>query len=227
GGERLYDLWTRGRERIPCRNNFHDIGIALHNYHDKFGSFPPAYIADDDGRPMHSWRVLILPWLGADANAVYEQYRFDEPWDGPNNRRLALRMPASYLCPSDRRLRGRVNVLTAYQAVSGPGCAFDAVRARSIPEFQDGTSLSLMIVESPGPAVPWMRPDDVSPEELLRSIKAMENVPHTGGVMTLFADGAVKFLREENASPETLRALTTIAGGEPLDDNLNQSERVR
>ncbi|MCA9206080.1 MAG: DUF1559 domain-containing protein, partial [Planctomycetales bacterium] len=39
------------------------LTLALHNYHDTFGSFPPAYVADAAGRPIHSWRVLILPYI--------------------------------------------------------------------------------------------------------------------------------------------------------------------
>ncbi|HUG93892.1 MAG TPA: DUF1559 domain-containing protein [Planctomycetaceae bacterium] len=202
-----------GRRRTPCRNNLHNIGIALHNYHDRFGSFPPAYVADKRGRPMHSWRVLILPWLGEEAAAVYSEYRFDEPWNGPNNRRLAERRPEFYRCPQDKRLKGGEDVLTAYQAISGPGCAFDADRARRIPEFQDGTSVSLMVVESPGTPVHWMQPVDVSADELLRSLPSVKDVPHQGGIMILMGDGAVRYLAS-NVPPETLRALTTIAGGD-------------
>src|SRR5207244_4506816 len=49
--------------RSVCVNNLKQIGLALQNYHDDFGCFPPAYIADENGRPMHSWRVLILPYI--------------------------------------------------------------------------------------------------------------------------------------------------------------------
>src|SRR6478672_5330638 len=48
--------------RMACSNHLKQIGIALQNYHDVYGSFPPAYVADANGRPMHSWRVLILPF---------------------------------------------------------------------------------------------------------------------------------------------------------------------
>jgi hypothetical protein len=66
-------------------NNLKQIGLALRNYHDAYGRFPPAYVADGHGPPMHSRRVLILPWL--EKREIYDRYRFDEPWDGPNNRK--------------------------------------------------------------------------------------------------------------------------------------------
>src|SRR6476661_8060061 len=84
--------------RSQCKNNLKQIGLALHNYHDVNGCFPPAYIADENGKPMHSWRVLILPYL--DQAALHTEYNFSEPWDGPNNSRLLARRPAVYACPS-------------------------------------------------------------------------------------------------------------------------------
>jgi len=55
--------WRRGKSRSLSKQPTTD-GLALFNYHDDYGSYPPAYIADESGRPMHSWRVLILPYLG-------------------------------------------------------------------------------------------------------------------------------------------------------------------
>src|SRR5690242_17032670 len=68
--------------RSQCKNNLKQIGLALHNYHETYGGLPPAFVADDQGRPMHSWRVLILPFLG--EQALYNEYNLSEPWDGPN-----------------------------------------------------------------------------------------------------------------------------------------------
>lgn len=56
--------------RSPCKRNLKQIGLALHNYHEAQGSFPPAYIADSNGNPLLSWRVLILPHLGEDTKVV-------------------------------------------------------------------------------------------------------------------------------------------------------------
>jgi hypothetical protein len=61
--------------RSQCMNNLKQILIALQNYHDVYGEFPPACIRDKDGKPMHSWRVLLLPFL--EQEALYKQYRFD------------------------------------------------------------------------------------------------------------------------------------------------------
>jgi hypothetical protein len=84
-------------ERIQCLNNIKNINLALLNYADQNGHFPPPYIADENGKPMHSWRVLILPLI--DERALYDQYNFDEPWDGPDNSKLADKMPAVFSSP--------------------------------------------------------------------------------------------------------------------------------
>ena len=69
-----------------CANHLRMIKVALDDYQNKNGSFPPAYIADSSGKPMVSWRTLLLPFL--DENALYAQYNQKEAWDGPNNRKL-------------------------------------------------------------------------------------------------------------------------------------------
>jgi len=84
---RLAGEANRQARGSQCSGHLCQISLALHNYHDVFGCFPPAYIADSRGRPMHSWRVLILPFM--EQVALYNAYHFEEPWDGPNNRKLA------------------------------------------------------------------------------------------------------------------------------------------
>ena len=63
--------------RTNCKNNLKQIGLALHNYHDAYGSFPPAWTTDADGRPLLSWRVLLLPFL--DEAPLYEEFDLTEP----------------------------------------------------------------------------------------------------------------------------------------------------
>ncbi|MFH1269123.1 MAG: DUF1559 domain-containing protein [Planctomycetota bacterium] len=89
----------RAATRTQCSNNLRQIGIAMLNYHDTYGSYPPAYIPDEKGQPKHSWRVLLLPFL--EQQTLYDQYDFDRPWDSPENAALGNLMPEAYRCPSD------------------------------------------------------------------------------------------------------------------------------
>ena len=97
------------------------ILLALHNYHSEYNALPPAYVADANGKPMHSWRVLILPYM--EQSALYNRYKFNEPWNGPNNITLLNSMPSIFACPS--RFSNPTN-LTSYVAVTGPGTMFPA-----------------------------------------------------------------------------------------------------
>ena len=55
----------------------------MHNFHAITNHFPPAVIFGPDGKPWHSWRVLILPYL--EENELYNAYDFSQPWDSPRN----------------------------------------------------------------------------------------------------------------------------------------------
>src|SRR5262245_6205217 len=49
--------------RAQCTNNLKQIALALYNYEQEHKVLPPAYTVDATGRPLHSWRTLILPYL--------------------------------------------------------------------------------------------------------------------------------------------------------------------
>jgi hypothetical protein len=213
--------------RSRCHNNLKQIAIALHNYHDAYGSFPPAYVADEDGRPMHSWRILILPFL--ESSDVYSNYRFDEPWDGPNNRLLADQMPFAYRCPSESR-RNSPSFMTSYLAVVGPETVWPEGEAHSTGDIQDGTSDTILVVESHQSGIHWMEPRDLHTGQMAREINPL----HGQGICSchgspsdrgrghiahaVLADGSVRALPND-LTREKIEALITIAGGEdsPLD----------
>ena len=64
--------------RTVCTNNLKQIGLAMHNYHARHKSFPPAYSVDKAGKPLLSCAVLILPDL--EQEALCKEFRLDEPW---------------------------------------------------------------------------------------------------------------------------------------------------
>jgi hypothetical protein len=150
-----------------CRSHLKLIAVALHNYHDRYGSFPPAFVEDGKGEPVHSWRVLILPFLG--RQDLYERYSFSEPWDGPNNRQLLKPAPLVYQCPSDPRDRHSGSALTSYVAVVGPRTAWPGETARKISDFPDGTHGTILVMEDQSKEILWMEPRDPTLEEAIRT----------------------------------------------------------
>lgn len=180
----LYSLTSRAGEanwRAECRNHLKQIGLAMHNYRDAHGTFPPTYIPDENGQPMHSWRVLILPFL--DESALYSQYDFDEPWDGPNNSRLLSQMPVFYRCPSSPDTA----TMTAYVAVVGENSPLGS--------GEPVASLTIIVAEATKANIPWMAPDDLSFEDFsdINSPGGFSS-EHAGGANVLFADGSVRFI---------------------------------
>lgn len=84
--------------RTQCKGHLKQIALALHNYHDVYGSFPPAYTTNADGKRLHSWRTLVLPFL--DGQDFYESIDLSKPWDHPDNVHAHNQTPPTYRCPS-------------------------------------------------------------------------------------------------------------------------------
>jgi prepilin-type processing-associated H-X9-DG protein len=211
----LLPALQQGREaarRAQCANNLRQIGLALHNYAEVNGALPPAFVADENGKPMHSWRVLILPYL--DQQLLYDSYNFSEPWDGPNNSRLLSQMPAAYRCPSDPGSTGGTH--TAYAGVFGEHSIFRGSKPVKWRDITDGTSNTLLVGESDGAGIPWLKPDDID-VELHPSIGDVNGFSshHTGGVQFLMADGSVHFILQ-TTNPQTLKALFTRDTGDAV-----------
>jgi hypothetical protein len=203
--------------RMQCSNHLKQIGLALENYHDVFGCFPPAYIADASGKPMHSWRVLILPFM--EQKALYNKYRFDEPWDGPNNRTLHKEVVIPYSCPSHGRV---TDPETTYLAVVGRGTIWPGANAyMRYSDIADGSSDTLIVVESIDSGIHWMEPRDLDFATMPLTINGPTgpgmSSDHPNVVIALFADGRTQALVKDTP-PSIIRALLTIGGGESVGD---------
>ena len=194
--------------RSQCKNNLKQIGLALHNYHDVYQAFPPAYTVDAAGKPLHSWRTLILPYL--EQQALYDKIDLSKSWDDPANAEALKTCPHFYRCPSTT---GPSDQAT-YLAIAGPEGCLSTTHPRPLSEITDGTSNTLLVVEVPvANAVPWMSPQDAD-EKLLLSFGEQTLRQHTGGIHGLLADGSVFFLGG-TLEPATWIGLCTVAGNEP------------
>jgi prepilin-type processing-associated H-X9-DG protein len=197
-----------------CERKLKNIGVGMRDFADAHGRFPSAYVADEDGRPMHSWRVLVLPNM--EEQELYEQYDFDQPWDDPDNLALAENIAAHYLCPSAPNDKPSY---TNYVMIVGPGTISDGPNSVERTDITDGTSHTIMVVEVGNSGINCLEPRDLNAEKINYRINdpAGEGISscHPGGAAVLFCDGSVRFVKE-STDPKTVKALTTIAGGEDI-----------
>jgi prepilin-type processing-associated H-X9-DG protein len=198
--------------RVQSMNNLKQIGLAMHNHAAAHRTFPPAYKADKNGKPLLSWRVLILPFT--EEQPLYREFHLDEPWDSPHNKKLIARMPAVYQSPtSSVGGLGKTNYLT----VRGKDTIFSGEEGIGFASITDGTSNTIMTVEVPdSKAVIWTKPDDFEYDEE-NPMKGLIGL-QPGGFNVGFADGSVHFIRS-SIKPETLKAMFTRNGGEVIDRN--------
>ena len=216
---------SRGSARnSQCRYNLKAIGRALQQYHDEWGSFPPAYVNDEQGRRTYGWRTLLLPYL--DQAAMYHFYRFDEPWNSAHNAKLCSEIrPRSmpFICPEQDGDQ------TTYLAVVGPKTAWPGTRpAKREVDFPDGLRSTILVVEVENSGVQWMEPRDLLFDEMSFEINgaagnAISSRHKFGGfwpwsgptstVNVLFADGSISRLPADTA-PDTIRAWITASGGD-------------
>jgi hypothetical protein len=208
----------RAPQRGTAAAELKRIGVAMHHFHQRWRHFPPAVLRQmlpDAGPPVQapappagasvgpavpwggatevepsqpfSWRVALLPYLG--HAELYEQYRFDEPWDSPANKKVLDQMPDCYRHPQ----ASPDSTSSAYFVLVGPGTVFDGEEGRRFADVLDGTSYTIQVVEAKRD-VPWTKPEDIpyDPEKPLPELGGFTE----GGFHVLAVDGAVWFIPE-------------------------------
>ncbi|MBN2216637.1 MAG: DUF1559 domain-containing protein [Pirellulales bacterium] len=191
-------------------NNLKQIGLAMHTWHIAHNAFPPAASRDKDGKPLLSWRVHILPYI--EEEKLYREFHLDEPWDSPHNKKLIGRMPMVYRDPAGRAAKGA----TRYQVPVGPGTLFEGKQGRSIRDVTDGTTNTIMTVETDAAhAVPWTKPDDwhCDLEKPTAGLVDGDSTVRIG-----MADGCVRNFQADTIAPELFKGVLTISGGEPVNE---------
>ncbi len=208
----IVGLKTR-RDLAVCQQNLRRIAKALNAYADNAGTYPPAVTYDTYGRPMHSWRVLILPYLG--ERKLYESYDLSKPWDAPENTHLSAQMPAVFACPDDKR---QTVGETSYMLITGPGTLFpggkngSSVTAKAIP---DGAANTLLVVETNYSSQSWTEPIDLDVRTMPAQVGLLNGITggHASGASVVFANGSPGWLPTD-ISKQVLDGLITPAGGE-------------
>lgn len=183
------------------RKNLLRIGLAFHNYHDRHGHLPGYASVDAKGAPLLSWRVHLLPYMGSDAKALYAEFRLDEAWDSPHNRKLISRMPSIYSVPLARPL---ADGHTCYVVPRGdltlfPSNADGNYWQVKFCDILKGLSNIILVVEANRDvATPWTRPDDL-PFDRNAPLAHLGKL-REGGFLASWASGHISFVPESMAA---------------------------
>ena len=202
--------------RTRCRDNLQKIAAAFHAYQDQYGSFPPAYLAGEDGRPAHSWRVLLLPYLG--HRDAYDQYDFNEPWDSAKNAAVTSLPISEYCCPSSVDVS--TSTETNYVVITGPDTVFEGAQPAGFRDITDGTANTILVTEVTEAGIPWAKPTDVNRRDITfpEPFAGPKTVGshHPGGLLLALCDGSVRFLAKSMPRKD-FDATVTRNGGERVD----------
>lgn len=219
--------------KTQTANHLKQILLAMHVYHDVHKRLPPAVIYDQNGRPLYSWRVLILPYI--EQGSLYKQFKLDEPWDSPNNKRLLQFRPPQYAHPGSANQDPTLTFFQVFDGPAGDGTGPRAIYVSNPPpkhvfhrpepffhrtfrftDITDGRSITILVAEA-AEGVPWTKPADLT-------FEPNQPLPKLGGhfrrdFLVGMASGSVRFLDSNRVTEETLRALVTANGGEllPID----------
>ncbi len=195
-------------DKDPVEEHLKTLAQALEKYHDKHGSYPPPALYDAEGRPTLSWRVALLPYLGEEA--LYNEFKHDEPWDSLHNKRLLKKLPKA-LQPVTYRSRGQGGRLkTTTQVFVGENTAFGGKKG---VHKADVPGQTILLAYLPGEAgVYWTKPADV----VYAADKPLPNFfgKRRDEFKVLLGDGSVRTI-ERGMEEKTIRALIERRGDRP------------
>ena len=189
-----------------CSNKILQLILALHTRADMYKEtyLPPLYTVDKNGKPLHSWRVLILPYI--EQGDLYQKIRLNEPWDSEHNKQFHSQVPSLYQCPSNPA-KG-----CCYAGIIGevfvPAVREMGNTGRTLTFQRKGTSNQITIVEVKKPFC-WMDPTaDITLDELAKGFDGDGRCGSFHGDICLvgFFDGSVRAI-PKTVNRETLRNL--------------------
>jgi hypothetical protein len=202
--------------RSSSISNLKQITLALHSYEAQHGSFPPAYVTDADGKPLYSWRVLLLPYLGEDA--LYDRFDKTKAWDDPANIDVSNSMVSVFRSPLDEQVADNG---ASYVGIVGANTMFPAGKGRKKGEIVDGLSNTIMVLEVKGFTGSWAEPLDPTLTQfgtgaiLGANSNQLQSAEANGTTLVGFADGTVRQLNASAAARVIQPVAITVSDGQP------------
>ena len=206
----MREIPREAAREIACANHLKQIMLGLQNYQEEYHAFPPAYTVDASGKPLHSWRTLILPFF--EQEELHELYRsidLTKPWNDPANAIAAAKTPSVYDCYS--ALYEGLDHGTTFRAIVGPDACFLPIKSRRLDEIIDPHEATVAIIDAPwDKAIPWMSPIDAD-EAFIHALPESNYLQHLYGTNAAMVDGSVRLLKT-GCPREARHAFVTISG---------------
>lgn len=195
-----------------------DMLIAMHNFHNDYNRMPNQCIMSKDGKPLLSWRVQLLPYLGHDL--LYKEFKFDEPWDSDHNKKLLSKMPDIFKHPSAKNVPADHTVYQVFYSkkATKPGAAIleDGRMTLGMLTVQDGTSNTFVLTDAAATPVPWTKPEDLLFDGTVENLPKLSSPKNNGWAHVAFGDGSVRPVNLQ-AKPKLLWQLIGRNDGENQD----------
>jgi hypothetical protein len=144
-----------------CRQHIRQLAIAIQLYIDiNEGVYPPPVTFDEEGKAMHSWRALILPYID-NVDKTFK-YDYTVPWNHPNNVPLHDKMPIEFHCPCVSNGH-KAHCESSYDMI------FDFEKSGHIA--RRGSRKNLMLIEVFNTGVNWLQPVSIDIADISKGIK--------------------------------------------------------
>lgn len=188
-----------GENRDPLEEHLKLLAQAIEKYHDAKGCYPAQALNDEEGRPLLSWRVALLPYLGEDV--LYKEFRLDEPWDSLHNKKLIKKMPKAFQSLDTHGPWNRKKNKTQDQVFVGAETLFSG---KKIKKTDVGGQTVILAHVGDDQAVYWTKPADLP----YAADKDLPNLfgEYGGSFRVLLTDGSVRTIQRDT-DEKPLRAL--------------------
>ncbi len=229
----IRENWPNDRhDRAHEANNLKQIGLALHDYHQTEGSFPPGTISNQElpHSERLSWVVPLLPYLEQDN--LYRTIDRGKAWNAkPNAAAVNLGMyvfTGSYDDPISHYVgMAGIGMDAPDLPISDPKAGvFGYDRKTRVSDIKDGTANTIMVVPTDRDIGHWaaggpstVRGIDTDHKPYFGRNRQFGGILR-GGSYVLFADGSIRWIKDSIDST-TFEALSTIAGGEKIDPSFD------
>ena len=175
-------------------SNLRQICIAMHNFHNDWNRLPNQAILSKDDKPLLSWRVALLPYLGEDH--LYKEFKLNEPWDSEHNKKLIEKMPKIYVHPFAKNVPANHTLYQVFYSKQGSKPAAAIMETGKITlgmlSVQDGTSNTFILTDAAAEAVPWTKPADLLYDGTVANLPKMVSPRGDGWAHVGFGDAHVQ-----------------------------------